>query len=304
MRVLITGASGFVGRHLTEVLRERGEEVIEFGLSNEDTWAGITIDLCDADAVANTDLRGIDAVIHLAGLAQVSRSFAEPSIYVAANTAMEINLCEALLTQDLSPRILIVSSGGVYSGRDSPITEDSAVDASSPYVVSKLAQEMLASYYGKRGLEVVVARPFNHIGPGQQTGYLVSDLCSQIAELERRGAGTLAVGNLSSSRDYTDVRDVAAAYHSLIRDGEPGEIYNVCSGTSRSGEQILSMLRSLTTVELPVTQAAALNRPTDPDALSASNEKLRRHTGWAPSIPLEQTLRDTLDYWRNRPSVS
>ena len=143
------------------------------------------------------------------------------------------------------------------------ITESSAVDATSPYAVSKLAQEILGSYYGHRGFEVIIARPFNHIGPGQRPGFLVADVASQIAAAEREGHGTVTVGDLSTARDYTDVRDIAAAYVALVRDGRPREIYNVCSGVSRTGDEIVAALLELTSARMKLVRTDALARPTD-----------------------------------------
>ncbi|MGH2863390.1 MAG: NAD-dependent epimerase/dehydratase family protein [Solirubrobacteraceae bacterium] len=300
MRILVTGAAGFVGQHLTCLLRSRGEDVTEWRFSDGDAGSGVQLDLCDARAVVRQDVQGVEAIVHLAGLAQVSRSFSEPQLFMSVNTAVVTNLFESLLAQHSRPRILLVSTGGVYSADAEPITEDSPVAAANPYEVSKLAQEMLAAYYMQRGLEVIVVRPFNHIGPGQQPGYLVPDICSQVASLERAGGGTITVGNLGSARDYTDVRDVVAAYHSLLEHGRSGETYNVCSGVAYTGEEILKRICSLSTVELTVESSEALHRPTEVSTIHASNAKLRDDTHWAPAIPLDQTLADTLAYWRDR----
>jgi GDP-4-dehydro-6-deoxy-D-mannose reductase len=298
MRILVTGASGFVGQHLTRLLRSQGEEVTEWRFSGEDNGSGVQLDLCDAGAAARQDVQGIDAIVHLAGLAQVGRSFSEPQLFMSVNTAVVTNLFESLIAQHRSPRVLLVSTGGVYRAGAEPITEGSATAASNPYVVSKLAQEMLAAYYTKRGFEVIIARPFNHVGPGQQPGYLVADICSQVASLERAGGGTITVGDLSSARDYTDVRDVVAAYHSLLKHGRSGETYNVCSGVSCTGDEILKRICSLSTVELTVESSEALHRPTEASTIHASNAKLCDDTAWGPAIHLDQTLADTLAYWR------
>ena len=300
MRFLVTGGSGFVGQHLLRHLTGLGHETISWGLANERADATNSVDLRVAAELPEGDLRGQDAVIHLAGLAQVSESFAEPERYVSTNAGMQINLMEALLKQSSKARILVISTGGVYRAGPGRLTETSATEPANPYVISKLTQELLASYYMQRGLDVIIARPFNHFGPGQHRGYLVADLASQIAALERRGGGELAVGNLASERDYTDVRDVVAAYSSLIASGRSGATYNVCSGVSRTGSEIFETLADLATVQVTAAPQASLQRPTDSNQVAASNERIRRDTGWQPQIPLDAALADTLAYWREQ----
>ncbi|MDA8069762.1 MAG: NAD-dependent epimerase/dehydratase family protein [Actinomycetota bacterium] len=299
MNVLVTGASGFVGQHLVRVLRGRGDEVSAWGLAGAGEGFA-AVDMREAAVVRAQDLGGVDAVIHLAGLAEVSGSFDRPAEYVCTNPVMQVNLMEALLAQRSSATVLVVSSGAVYAGGGELLTELSPVRASNPYVVSKLTQELLASYYTERGLRVIVARPFNHAGPGQQPGFLVADIASRLARLEREGGGALTTGNLQTLRDYSDVRDVAAAYAQLITDGWPGETYNVCSGVSRSGREILEGLLGLVSVPVTLGDDAGLYRPTDTLEVRASNQKLCSHTRWRPAIPLEVTLSDTLEYWRAR----
>jgi GDP-4-dehydro-6-deoxy-D-mannose reductase len=298
MRVLVSGAGGFVGKHMVDLLTRCGEEVVPWSFSETDDH-GPGLDLRDPDALRTQNLGGLDAVIHLAGLAQVADSFANPARYVAENSAMQINLLEELLRQHSLPRVLIVSSGSVYQGGEAILTEESAVGASSPYVVSKLTQELLGAYYMQRGFHVVVARPFNHAGPGQRPGYLTADIASQIAQLEREGGGQLFVGNLSSERDYTDVRDVVAAYYELITHGRSGETYNVCTGKSYSGKAIVSALVGLAVKPITVVDEPALWRPIDTLAVTASNAKIKADTGWEPLVAIENTLSETLDYWRS-----
>jgi GDP-4-dehydro-6-deoxy-D-mannose reductase len=298
MRILVTGASGFVGRHMVRLIAEQGDEPVAWGRSPEAGEAMLALDLMDPGAVRQQDLGGLDAVVHLAGLAQVSDSFTRPAEYISANVTMQVNLMEALLEQRSFPRVLVVSTGGVYHGSSDVVTETSAVAPGNPYAISKVTQELLASYYGQRKFEVIVARPFNHIGPGQQRGYLVADLASQIATAELNGEGAVNVGNLSSSRDYTDVRDVVAAYHRLIGAGRAGETYNVCSGHSYTGEAIVTKLAALTGGRITVVTDSKLTRPTDTPNVTASNEKLTHDTAWQPTISLDDTLSDVLDYWR------
>jgi len=214
---------------------------------------------------------------------------------------MQINLFQACLALRIKPRIVVVSSGQIYGMTDAarlPLAESTPLDLPSPYAVAKVGQENLVSMYAKLGVESVVARPFNHIGPGQQPGYLVADLTKQIAELERDGGEVLRVGNLSSKRDFTDVRDVVRAYILLAAKGTAGEVYNVCSGTSRSGQEILDLLLRASGARIRTEQDPARMRPADVPDLRGDATKIRLDTGWAPEIPIEQTLAETLAYWR------
>lgn len=299
MRVLVTGASGFVGSHQVRVLRDRGDDVIAWGLGA--LVPGVTVvDMTDRAQVQSHDLRSVDTVIHLAGLAQVAGSFDRPAAYVCANASMQVNLMEALLKQRSTARVLVISTGAVYAGGSQLVTEESPIRAANPYVISKLTQEHLAAYYLERGLDVIIARPFNHTGPGQPRGYLVPDLASQLAALELSGGGQLHVGNLATSRDFTDVRDVAAAYVELLASGRRGHTYNVCSGATRSARELIEELLGLVGASIEVIEDPSLRRPTDTARVRASNAKLYADTGFKPSIPISVTLADTLDYWRQQ----
>jgi GDP-4-dehydro-6-deoxy-D-mannose reductase len=301
MKVLITGSSGFVGTHLLHLLHEQGCEVIGVGhLPRPDDPNYHTVDLLDADAVSQIDFSGVDVVVHLAGLAAMGLSFEQPRRYIDANAGMQINLFEAMIAQKARARTLVISSGNVYGADQLPITEAAAITTPSPYAVSKMTQEYLGHYYGNRGFEVIIARPFNHIGPGQTEGFIVADLAKQIAEAERESHTEISVGNLASCRDYTDVRDIVRAYWSLIKMEKPGETYNVCSGTSTSGEHILAGLLKHSNVKLKVVPDPAKMRPADIKDIYGSHAKLTADTGWQPEIPLDQTLADVLDDWRQR----
>jgi GDP-4-dehydro-6-deoxy-D-mannose reductase len=167
--------------------------------------------------------------------------------------------------------------------------------------VSKRLQEELAGYYGVRGFEYVIARPFNHIGPGQNTGFLVPDLAKQVAEAEKSGAETIGVGNLSAKRDYTDVRDIVQAYLLLLEKGRSGEIYNICSGRSVSGSEVLDgLLKHSSNKSLRPVEDPAKVRPVDAPEIYGSYDKLKADTGWEPKIALETTLGEALEDWRGR----
>lgn len=297
MKILITGVNGFVGKHLYRKFSDEGHLV--YGVGREDRASselnGLqgyqSIDLC-----RNTpDLFGVDVVVHLAGLASVGPSFNLPQEYINSNSSMITNLCEELIGQNFNGRLIIVSSGAIYSSdQPMPITEGSHIKMSSPYVVSKVLCENQAEYYRSRGLDIVVARPFNHIGPGQLPGFLVPDFAEKLRSLG--DSSKILVGNLDTKRDYTDVRDVVRAYYLLSTTTKLNHnIYNICSGRSTSGKEILDKLslimniNNLTTVSDP-----SLIRPNDPVEIFGNYDVLRIDTGWNPEISLNETLKDYL----------
>jgi GDP-4-dehydro-6-deoxy-D-mannose reductase len=303
MTALVTGATGFAGAHLMAALRQSGE-VQAYGTSLSGSADGHIrqTDLTDYDAVvALLDELRPETIFHLAAFASPALSFKEPVEAVTSTLTMQINLFQACLALRIKPRIVVVSSGQIYGMTDAarlPLDETTPLDLPSPYAVAKVGQENLVSMYAKLGIESIIARPFNHIGPGQQPGYLVADLTKQIAELERDGGQVLRVGNLSSKRDFTDVRDVVRAYILLAAKGTTGEVYNVCTGRSRSGQEILDLLLRASGTEIRTEQDPARMRPADVPDLRGDATKIRLDTGWTPEIPIEQTLSDTLAYWR------
>jgi GDP-4-dehydro-6-deoxy-D-mannose reductase len=305
MTALVTGATGFAGAHLMAALRQSGE-VEAYGTSLSGSADGHIrqTDLSDYDAVvALLDELRPETIFHLAAFASPALSFKEPVVAVTSTLAMQINLFQACLAVRIKPRIVVVSSGQIYGMTDAarlPLDETTPLDLPSPYAVAKVGQENLVSMYAKLGVEAVIARPFNHIGPGQQPGYLVADLTKQIVELERDGGQVLRVGNLSSKRDFTDVRDVVRAYLLLAAKGTVGGVYNVCSGRSRSGQEILDLLLQASGAQIRTEQDPARMRPADVPDLRGDATKIRLDTGWTPEIPIEQTLSDTLAYWRAR----
>jgi len=304
MTALVTGATGFAGAHLMEALRQGAVEAYGTSLSGGADGRIRQTDLTDYDAVVGLldELRP-ETIFHLAAFASPALSFKEPVEAVTSTLTMQINLFQACLALRIKPRIVVVSSGQIYGMTDAarlPLAETTPLDLPSPYAVAKVGQENLVSMYAKLGVESVIARPFNHIGPGQQPGYLVADLTKQIAELERDGGEVLRVGNLSSKRDFTDVRDVVRAYLLLAAKGTAGEVYNVCSGTSRSGQEILDLLLRASGARIRTEQDPARMRPADVPDLRGDATKIRQDTGWAPEIPIEQTLAETLAYWRSQ----
>ena len=298
-KVIVTGANGFVGKHLVNELRNNNYEVLAVG--GRDSAGELTLDLRKADEAKKIDFTDVFGVFHLAGLAAVGPSFDNPEEYMQTNVGIQTNLFEAALAQGVKPRFLIISSGSLYDPKaELPLTESSAVLPSSPYAASKVAQEENALGYAKQGFESIIARPFNHVGPGQNPGFIVPDLAQQIIACEKSEAIEILVGNLDAQRDYTDVRDIARAYRLLLEKGVPGETYNICSGRALSGNDILSGLLKASEVNAPTKEDPAKIRPADNPVIYGSHDKLTKATGWQPEIPIENTFADVIADWRIR----
>ncbi len=300
-KILVTGANGFVGQHMVKELAEHGADVLAVGGPKATTSQSkfikerLVLDLRNADEVNKIDFSEVTDVVHLAGLAAFTPSFDRPMEYINTNIGLETNLFEAALAQDVRPRFLIVSSGTLYDPKaPQPLTEDSPVVPNSPYSVSKLGQEQMAQYYQSRGFECIIARPFNHIGPGQDLGFIVPDIAKQAVAVAKGDAKEVVVGNLDPQRDYTDVRDIARAYRLLLEKGRPGEIYNVCSGVPYSGHDILAGILKAAGCQPIVKQDSAKMRSTDVRSVTGSHQKITKDTDWQPTIPLEKTLADVI----------
>lgn len=301
-QVLVTGCNGFVGKHLIRELVSKGTTV--FGLGFEEPAhpeiSGLLkdyfqTDLTSSREVAALKLKNIDAVINLAGLAKIGDSFAQPEFYKKVNVEVLTNLGNELVRQNKHARIIAISTGAVYDSKQSmPLTEDSkTVEGVSPYADSKLIMETEAEKLRKLGLDCIVVRPFNHIGPGQEGGFLLPDLLAKIQNAQKTG-NVIKVGNLKTKRDYTDVRDIVRGYTMLaLAKNLPHQLYNICSGTSHSGEEILqTILNAMNKQDIRVEIDQDLIRPNDPADLFGSNALLAGDTGWQPKIPLEKTIED------------
>jgi len=298
MKALVTGASGFVGRHLVDHLTASGDEV---ALCDR-VHGGI--DICDAGAIASlVRSEGPDAVYHLAGWADVGGSWSEPVEAFRANAEGTLNVLLACADAGVA-RVLSVGSADVY-GRvteaELPLREDAPLRPVSPYAASKVAADFLGlqAFLG-RGLGVIRVRAFNHLGPGQTDRFVAPALATRIARNEVEGGEVVPVGNLSPRRDFTDVRDVVRAYRLLVERGEPGEVYNVCSGRDIAVQQLAEMLVAIAERPMRLEPDPDLQRPVDIPVLRGDNARIRAATGWQPEIPMEQTLADLLDDCRRR----
>ncbi|MCY3836864.1 MAG: GDP-mannose 4,6-dehydratase [Anaerolineaceae bacterium] len=307
MRILITGVNGFVGRHLaTHLQRERPQQRL-FGTALEGDWApgiaGRQLDLCDEASTRQLiDEIKPNVIYHLAAQAFVPRSFEYPWETLENNIRAQLNILEACLSAGIQPRIVIVSSGEIYgavSPSELPIAETAALRPNSPYSVSKVTQDLLAyQYFVASGLPILRARPFNHFGPGQNTRFMAADFARQVVRMECGAAPILQVGNLETRRDFTDVRDIVRAYVCLAEQGEAGEAYNIASGVSHSGGNVVRVLQELTAVRFRVAVQRERFRPSDAPAILGDASRLRSTTGWEPQIPFRQSLCDILQQFR------
>ena len=282
-RVLVTGAGGFVGGHLRERL---GQSFVPF-----------EGDVLDASAVVAA-VRSLqpDAVVHLAAESSVAASWLDAAAAWSVNVVGTVNVLEAVQREQPKARVLFPSTGEVYGRADElPTPESAPVKPLSPYAATKAAAEVACGQAARRGLDVVVARAFNHEGPGRDERFAVGSWTAQIARLEESGGGVLEVGDLSTERDISDVRDVCRAYTLLLDDAvEPGT-YNVASGRSVAMSEIVTTLLSLARCPIEVESRLERTRPAEVPRMAGEATRLHEATGWTPEIPIEQTLADALD---------
>jgi len=294
VRVLVTGASGFAGRHVLAAIATAGHEPVGFGGPHEPPPS---LDLLDAVALRTAvDASGADAVIHLAGQAFVPPSIADPLATLAVNATGTANLLEAVRAARRPIRTLIVSSAEVYGKQRPermPLDETTPLRPENPYAASKVAAETYAEVWSRLyALDVVIARPFNHIGPGQDARFVVPSFARQLAEIAAGAPPLLSVGNLAAERDFLDVRDVAGAYVALLANGRSGSVYNVCSGHAVAIQEVLRQLITIARVPVEIRDDPERLRPSDIPVLCGDATKLRAETGWTPQFALAASLRD------------
>ncbi len=309
-KVLITGATGFVGNHLTSYLSTLGEfEIYGTSLSdpdeNDNKIQIEKIDLTNFENVFSL-VKKIkpDYVYHLAALTSPADSFDNPTPVVLGNIKIQMNLLNAVKNENLADtRLMVVSSGEVYGLVDKnelPINEETQLRPCNPYAVSKIAQDFLAlQYHLSYKLDTIRVRPFNHTGPGQSPSFAIPAFAKQIAEIEKgRQVPIVKVGNLTTRRDFTDVRDIVKGYALLMEKGANGGVYNIGSGKSHATQELLEKMLTFTKKEIKVVEDPNKIRPVEVPDVYCDYTKLNVVTGWKPEIPIEKTLEDTLDYWR------
>ena len=317
MRVLVTGVAGFVGGHVVDLVRAEhaGVEVVGLDSRPGNRARALGIEVVQADLEDPASVRQAldrvrpDRIVHLAAQSSPQRSWEDPAGTLQTNLLGLLHLLEAARALSIAPRMLVVGSAeeyGLVRPEDNPLTEGHPLRPTSPYAVSKVAQGFLALQYATSlQLPIVRTRTFHHTGPRRGEGFAESSFARQLAEIEAgRRAPRLEVGNLDAVRDFTDVRDVVRAYWALLEEGEPGEVYNVCSGRGVRMADLLHELVALSGLTVEIAVDPARLRPLDVPVLVGDPARLRAATGWQASTPLRQTLRDLLDHWRERIGVA
>lgn len=306
MRAFVTGGNGFVGSHLVRALRERGDGAIVAGRARDGSKVDVELDLSDTENVRRAlDASAPDVVFHLAAQAFVPASVRDPLATYETNILGTARLYEALRNATgVLPRVVFISSAEVYGARERseyPLREDLAVHPATPYAASKAAAEAIAlASCRSYGVPTVVARAFNHIGPGQDTRFAVPAFAAQLAAVAAGGPPVMHVGNLAAYRDFLDVRDVVLAYIALAERGESGETYNVCSGRPVTMQEVLRRLILTAHVAVEVREDAARMRPSDVPLSYGDPAKVQAATGWSPRYALDQSLRDVYEEARTR----
>jgi GDP-4-dehydro-6-deoxy-D-mannose reductase len=299
VRSLITGGRGFVGTWLADHLRSCGDDVVQIDQE---------VEITDPSALlAAVQSAAPDAIYHLAAMTHVGQSWDEPLRVLEVNVLGTGTLLAAARACGSDPKVLVTSSAEVYGtvtdASQLPLTEQSSTAPLTPYAASKLAAEALcAQAWLGHGQQVVMVRPFNHIGPGQSPNFAVSALAKRVVDAGRSGATEIPVGNLTARRDFTDVRDVVRSYRMLIESGDPGTVYNVCSGKDVAIQDIADRLLAQAGSSVRLVQDPSLMRPVEVPVLRGDPGRLTAATGWAPVLPLDQTLSDVLAYWSAAPS--
>lgn len=309
---LITGASGFCGRHLVDIIPQEKNEII--GISRNITEELVSmhphvtyesLNLMDHSSIYRLLKESTpDYIIHLAGESSVASSWKGPINMLNNNLISQINIFEAIRELELNDTKIVIACSseeyGLVKESDLPVNENCSFNPLSAYAVSKIAQDMLGyQYYRSYGMNITRARCFNLVGPGQNTSYALSSFAKQISDIEKGiKENTILVGNLNAIRDYTDVRSAMDAYYQLAKKSKSGEVYNLCSGNGHNLKDLLDYLISLSNCEVKIKLDPLRLRPSDLPVMIGDNTKIKTEIGWEPKIDIHKSLLDLLNYWR------
>lgn len=316
-KYLITGFSGFVGRHFVECLENKGKSCLIKSLDIHDPnfrfdqYKNVKISFEKINLLSKDHVEYVinefqpNYILHLASFSSVAFSWKEPVQSFQNNTNIFLNLIDAVRKLNIDTRILSIGSSEEYGNvndADLPLTEDQKLNPVSPYAVARVSQEYLSRIFiNGYGMDIIMTRSFNHIGPMQRSIFFVSSIAKQLVELKKAGKkrGKIVTGDVSIVRDFTDVRDIVDAYELLLKEGKKGHIYNVCSGIGLSLKDLIDMMAEELNIEVDIIVDNRLIRPADNKKIIGSNEKIKRELGWRNTIPLKQSLKDILLYWES-----
>lgn len=314
-KFLITGFSGFVSRHFCEYLERNEIHAFIKGvdLKNHDftfdDFKNISVDFEKIDLLSESDTKKLlstfkpNFILHLASYSSVALSWKDPVTSFNNNTNIFLNILEASRKLKIDTRILSIGSSEEYGNireSDLPLGEDHPLHPLSPYAVARVSQELLSKVYVESyGLDIVLTRSFNHIGPYQKDIFVIASFAKQLAKIKKGNSldGNLVAGDVSIIRDFLDVRDVVAAYYSLMHNGKKGEVYNVCSGKGVSLKEVALIMADILKVKINIIIDERLIRPNDIKKIIGSNTKIKQSLGWKPKLSLKQSLHDILNYW-------
>lgn len=316
-KYLITGYSGFVARHFINFLESLEVPVKVLGVDINSTteksiYKYVSCDFHQLDLLDKEAIRAMlinfkpDYLLHLASYSSVAYSWVHPVSAFVNNSNIFLNLVDQVRLLDLKCRILSIGSSEEYGNiaeDQIPITEETLTKPKSPYAVARVSQEMLSEIYAKSyNVDIVLTRSFNHIGPGQKDIFVISSFAKKLVDIKKKNtiSYTINVGNISLTRDFIDVRDVVKAYYLLFQKGKIGEVYNVCSGTGYSLEEVLGKMMEILDLKLKIAIDQTLIRPDENKIIIGSNRKMLNEIGWQPTISLDTSLRDIIAYWMDK----
>jgi len=316
MRIIITGVNGFVARHFLSFLQTQPGQFTVLGLGRTDESIDlqalaplqmqyIKVDLLNREHVGEI-LKNFqpEYLLHLASFSSVGHSWKHPNESFVNNTNIFLNLVDQIRINNINCRILSIGSSEEYgnvSVSSLPLTENSPLNPISPYAVARVSQEMISRIYADGyGMDIIMTRSFNHIGPGQKNVFVVSSFAKQLVHIATHAEAEKKVvtGDLSIIRDFVDVRDVVKAYYMLLKEGKKGEVYNICSGKGISLKEVIEKMCSLLGLQIVLEQDTALIRPNDNKIIIGSAAKINQLTGWQPDIAIDQSLADIIDWWK------
>ena len=316
MKLLITGINGFVANHFLDYLSTQNDEFTILGLGKSTDpfdikkYPKLNLTYLSIDLLHKTEVGKIiksfrpDYLLHLASISSVGHSWNHPQESFVNNTNIFLNLVEQIRIENINCKILSIGSSeeyGIVSKEDLPIKEDCRLNPVSPYAVARVSQEMISQIYQKGyGMNIVMTRSFNHIGPGQKDIFVISSFAKQLVKIHAKTTAdnTVVVGDISVIRDFLDVRDVVKAYYKLLKEGKSGEIYNISSGIGISLNEILDKMCEILGITIIIKRSEKLIRPNDNPILIGNANKLKNELGWHPSYTINESLIDILNFWK------